>query len=181
MEASLLSSAEEIQKTAFRQESHVDNLLGHAWTILVHFQAHGQTMNSANYFAMLRNDLKPAICKKRRGMLSKKVLLHHDNARPHTAAVTVETVQQMGFELLHHPSNWASNFFIILPTGLRTSSSSSLQPGFGTKRLSHLRSSEGGVARSQIHFLIGSDGSGAHLALRAAQSFFSAGIQKLVK
>ena len=33
----------------------------------------------------------------------KKVLLHHDNARPHTAAATVETVQQLGFELLQHP------------------------------------------------------------------------------
>jgi len=52
---------------------------------------------------MLHNELKPAICKKRRGMLSKKVLLHHDNARPHKAAVTVETVQQLGFEILHHP------------------------------------------------------------------------------
>ena len=57
--------------------------------ILVNFQAHGQTVNSANYCALLQNELKPAICKKRRGMLSKKVLLHHDNARPHTAAATV--------------------------------------------------------------------------------------------
>jgi len=71
--------------------------------ILVNFQAHGQTVNSANYCALLQNELKPAICKKRRGMLSKKVLLHHDNARPHTAAATVETVQQLGFELLQHP------------------------------------------------------------------------------
>ena len=37
-------------------------------------------------------------------MLSKKVLLHHDNARPHTAAAaTVETVQQLDFKLLQHP------------------------------------------------------------------------------
>jgi len=71
--------------------------------ILVHFQAHGQTVNSANYCAMSQNKLKPAICKKRRGMLSKKVLLHLDNARPHTAEATVETVQQAGFELLQHP------------------------------------------------------------------------------
>jgi len=32
MEASLLSSEEEIQKTAFRQENHVNALLGRAWT-----------------------------------------------------------------------------------------------------------------------------------------------------
>ena len=36
-------------------------------------------------------------------MLSRKVLLHQDNARPHTAAATVKTVQQLGFELLQHP------------------------------------------------------------------------------
>ena len=34
---------------------------------------------------------------------SQKVLLHHDNARPHTAAAKVETMQQLGFELLQHP------------------------------------------------------------------------------
>jgi len=71
--------------------------------ILVHIQAHGQTVNGANYCAILQNELKPAICKKRRGMLSKKVLLHHDNARRHTAAATAGTVQQLGFELLQHP------------------------------------------------------------------------------
>ena len=71
--------------------------------ILVHFQAHGQTVNSANYCVMLRNGLKPAICKKRGGIVSKKkVLLHHDNARPHTAAARVETVQQLGYELLQY-------------------------------------------------------------------------------
>ena len=36
-------------------------------------------------------------------MLYKKFLLYHDNASPHTAAATVETVQQMDFEL-HRPS-----------------------------------------------------------------------------
>ena len=70
--------------------------------ILAHFQVRGQTVNRANYCAMLRNELKPAICKKRRGMLSKKVLLNHDSARPLTAAVTVEAVQQLGLELLQH-------------------------------------------------------------------------------
>ena len=61
--------------------------------ILVHFQAHAQTEKSVNYCAMLLNELKLAICKKRRGMLYTEVLFHHDNARPHTTAATVETVQ----------------------------------------------------------------------------------------
>jgi len=51
---------------------------------------------------MFRNELKPAICKKS-GILSKKVLQHHDNACTHTVAATVETVQQLGFELQHPP------------------------------------------------------------------------------
>ena len=177
MEISLLSSEEEIQKTAFRQENHVNALLGHAWTYYGAFQAHGQTVNSANYCAMLRNELKLAICKKRRGMLSKKVLLHHDNARSHTAAATVETVQQLGFiqqqRQYRQCNNWASysssDSKDSAATGLQTFSTSSLQPGFGAERLSHLRSSEGGVARSQIRFQWGSKGSHAHLASRAAE------------
>ena len=88
METSLLSSAE-IQKTAFRQEVMLMLFWDMHGPILVHFQEHGRNVNSANYCAMLRNERKPAICKKRTGILSKKVLLHHDNARPHTAAATV--------------------------------------------------------------------------------------------
>jgi len=96
-----------MQKKFKRQPSAKKVMLTLFWDmhgpILVHFQVHGQTVNSANYCAMLQNELKPAIYKKRRGMLSKKVLLHHDNGRPCTAAATVETVQQLGFTLLQHP------------------------------------------------------------------------------
>ena len=46
---------------------------------------------------------KPAIKQKRRGFLSKTVLLLHDKARPHTANATVETIQALHFETLSHP------------------------------------------------------------------------------
>jgi hypothetical protein len=34
----------------------------------------------------------------------KSVCLFHDNARPHTAAVTTGTVEQMHWEVLPHPA-----------------------------------------------------------------------------
>ena len=52
---------------------------------------------------MLIDRLKPEIRSKRRGHLSKGIVLLHDNARPHTAAHTVETLQKLKFEVLVHP------------------------------------------------------------------------------
>ena len=71
--------------------------------ILVHFQEKGQTVTSARYSDMLVNELKPAVRSKRRGILSKIVLLLHDNARPHKAAPTVDTPRFLKFEVLKHP------------------------------------------------------------------------------
>jgi histone-lysine N-methyltransferase SETMAR len=59
---------------------------------------HGQTVNSERYSAMLKDKLKPAICR----LLSKTVLLHHDIAQPHAAAATIETIHNLNFELLTH-------------------------------------------------------------------------------
>ena len=151
-----------VQKKFKRQPSAKKIMLTLLWDmhgpILLHFQAHGQTVNSANYSAMLRNKLKPEICKKRREMLSKKVLLHHNNARPHTAAATVETVQQLGFILLQHhpysPDLAPSNYHIFL------------------KEVLHGRrfTSDEEVKEA------------VHTWLREQpKSFFSAGIQKLVE
>jgi hypothetical protein len=71
--------------------------------ILVHFQEKGPTVTSARYNDMLVNELKPAIRSKRRGLLSKRVLLLHDNAGFHTAAHTVDTLHALKFEVLKHP------------------------------------------------------------------------------
>jgi len=67
--------------------------------ILEYYQDRGSTINSARYSEMLNDRLKPEIRSKRRGQLSKGIVLVHDNARPHTAARTVETVQKLKFEL----------------------------------------------------------------------------------
>ena len=64
----------------------------------------GSTINSARYSEMLIGRLKPEIRSKHWGQLSKGIVLLHDNAHPHTAASTVETLQKLNFEVLAHPS-----------------------------------------------------------------------------
>jgi histone-lysine N-methyltransferase SETMAR len=64
---------------------------------------HGQTVNNERYSAMRKDKLKPAIRSKRRGLLSKTVIVHDDNARPHAAASTIENIQKLNFERLPHP------------------------------------------------------------------------------
>ncbi|GBN59758.1 hypothetical protein AVEN_217770-1 [Araneus ventricosus] len=47
--------------------------------IIVEFRKKEITISSASYSEMLEKKPKPAICSKRRGLLSKKVLYLHDN------------------------------------------------------------------------------------------------------
>jgi len=63
--------------------------------ILVHFQEKGQTVISARYSDMLVNELKPMIQSKCWGLLSKRVLFLHNNACPHMAAHTVDTLRDL--------------------------------------------------------------------------------------
>jgi histone-lysine N-methyltransferase SETMAR len=51
------------------------------------------------------SELRPAIRTERGGSLSQGVVLLHDNARPHTAAHTTNTLQQLNWELLEHPAH----------------------------------------------------------------------------
>ncbi|UYV72579.1 hypothetical protein LAZ67_9003841 [Cordylochernes scorpioides] len=60
--------------------------------ICLDFLSSRQRMNSNLYCDILVNKLKPGIRNKRRGKLSKGVLLLHDNARPHTSCKTVSTI-----------------------------------------------------------------------------------------
>jgi len=36
-------------------------------------------------------------------MSQKKVILQHDNAQPHTVRLTLEKIENMGWEVLPHP------------------------------------------------------------------------------
>jgi histone-lysine N-methyltransferase SETMAR len=77
------------------------------------------TVNSAMYADLLKNNLRPAIKSKRLGLLSTGVLLQHDNARPHTARSIVATIQDLSFECLPHlqysPDLARSDFHVFGP------------------------------------------------------------------
>ncbi|XP_023228571.1 histone-lysine N-methyltransferase SETMAR-like [Centruroides sculpturatus] len=70
--------------------------------LLVDFLPHRETINSAAYCETLKK-LRRAIQNKRRGLLSKGVVLLHDNARPHTANQTQDLITSFGWEQLDHP------------------------------------------------------------------------------
>ena len=56
------------------------------------------------YYANLLDQLRTAIREKRRGKLSKGVLLQQDNARVHTCKVAMHAVERNGYELIPHPA-----------------------------------------------------------------------------
>ncbi|CAK9816246.1 Histone-lysine N-methyltransferase SETMAR [Anthophora plagiata] len=68
------------------------------------FLENQRTINSQYYSEMLEHKVRPAIRSKRRGLLSKGVILQHDNARPHTAQLTRDKLQELGWEVLPHPA-----------------------------------------------------------------------------
>ena len=87
----------------------------------------GNTVNSARYIETIKN-LRRSVCRVR-GWTS-RILLLHDNARPHTARPTIEALETQKF--------WGS-----LP--------SALQPWLGAKRFSFLSSPQEGSQGDSFH------------------------------
>jgi len=69
----------------------------------VDFVAPGHTVNADYYCTLLSDRLRPAVRRKRPGLLNKGVILQHDNALPYRAHQTVEKIEEMGWELFQHP------------------------------------------------------------------------------
>ena len=69
------------------------------------------------YYANLLDQLRTAIREKRRGKLSKGVLLQQDNARVHACKVAMDAVERNGYELIPHsaysPDLAARDFFLF--------------------------------------------------------------------
>ena len=81
--------------------------------LLVEFLPAGTTINSDVYCDTIKK-LRRSIQNKRRGRLTKGIVLLHDNARPHTAARTSTLLSEIGWEVFDHPpysSDLAPNDF----------------------------------------------------------------------
>jgi hypothetical protein len=61
-----------------------------------------QLINVAYYSKLLKDRVKPTFRSKRRGRSVKSVCHLHDNASPHTAAVTTGTQEETHLEVLSH-------------------------------------------------------------------------------
>ncbi|KAK3727073.1 hypothetical protein RRG08_052294 [Elysia crispata] len=68
------------------------------WPVLI-----GTTINAQYYKKVLQDKLKPAIRKKRPGLLESGILFHHDNAPVHTARAVRDVLAGYKWELLEHP------------------------------------------------------------------------------
>jgi len=78
-----------------------------------------RTINAAYYSKLLKDRVKPAFRSKRRGRSVRSVCLLHDNACPHTAAVTIATLEEIHREVLPHlaysPDLAPSDFYLFGP------------------------------------------------------------------
>jgi hypothetical protein len=70
--------------------------------LLVEFLPQGSTLIASVCCDTLKK-LRRAMQNKRRGMLSRDVVMLHVNARPHTAAATQDLIATFGWEQFDHP------------------------------------------------------------------------------
>ncbi|GFU67125.1 histone-lysine N-methyltransferase SETMAR [Trichonephila clavipes] len=98
MATHILSRQGQSQTNAVKEQDYV---LGPTRCFLVGRMPQGTTIHSGAYFTTVRK-LERALQNKRRGKLSKGVLFHLDNARPHTSLLTRELIESFGREVLDH-------------------------------------------------------------------------------
>ena len=72
------------------------------WVIMINYLEQGRTINFAYYAAELRR-LRQEIARKRRGKLTRGVLLKQDIAPAHTSRVAMTAATECGFEVLPQP------------------------------------------------------------------------------
>ena len=101
-------SAGKVMATVFWDEQGV---------IMLDFLAKKSTITGA-YYANMFHQLRTAIREKRRGKLSKVILLQQDNTRVHTCKIAINAVKRNGYELIPQPaysSDLALSDYFLFP------------------------------------------------------------------
>ena len=108
--------AKEVQDATICWQGDGRSMLGHNRRYILDFSPKRSTINVV-YYANMLDQLRTAIREKRRGKLSKGVLLQQDNARVHTCKVAMGAVERNGYELIPHPAHSPdlapSDFFLF--------------------------------------------------------------------
>ena len=100
IQAHFIPSPEKIQNNAVCRQDSFDCFLGLTRVYMTEFLEAGKTVNSAWYIETIKN-LRRRVCQVR-GSTS-RILLLHDNARPHTAHATIDALETLKSEVLSHP------------------------------------------------------------------------------
>lgn len=70
--------------------------------LLIDYLQRGQTI-TGQYYATLITQLRDSIKNRRKGNLSRGILLHQDNALVHKSLLASNAIHNAGFELMAHP------------------------------------------------------------------------------
>ena len=103
MEISTITYQENVQKPTISRKIDAYRFLGLTRPNAGTLSGEGFNNKQCSYSEMLIDRLKPEIRSSHRGQLSKGIVLLHDNAHPHTAVDTVETLQKLMFVALANP------------------------------------------------------------------------------
>ena len=111
-----VSEAKEVQEATSAGKMMTTVFWDAKGVIMLNFLPKKSTITGA-YYANLLDQLRTAIRGKRRGKLSKGVLLRQDNARVHTCKVAMDAVERNVYELIPQPTHSfdlaPSDFFLF--------------------------------------------------------------------
>jgi histone-lysine N-methyltransferase SETMAR len=102
MEAQIITNKEKIQTDHFNSQDHVHSVWDRRGVLLTEFLPQGSRIRADVYCDTLKK-LRRAMQNKRRGMLSRGLVMLHDNSHTHTVTATQVLIATFGWEQFDHP------------------------------------------------------------------------------
>ena len=120
MDRAGVSEAKEVQNATVGWQGDGNCILGHTrrYYLYVGLSSKEKSTITGAYYANSLDQMRTAIREKRRGKLSKGILLQQDSARVHTCKIATDAVERNGYELIPHPAyspDLAPNDYFLFP------------------------------------------------------------------